>query len=254
MEYLYAAQPLGVGAGSGEAPASPITAAGKHVIVIGGGDTGADCVGNSHREGAASVTQLELLGEPPALAARRPHAVAALAAEAAPLRYAIEEGGEQGFAISTTELTGATAGSSRSHWAQNVGHAAVRARSRAREVEHPADLVLLAMGFLAPEHDRCSSSSASSIDPRGNVQAGAYATSRRRRLRRRRRAPRPVADRVGDQRGPPVRARGRPLPAACRPRTSATSSPRAPRSSTTRATARRRPSRRPGARERASRS
>ena len=53
-----------------------ITAAGKHVIVIGGGDTGADCVGNAHREGAASVTQIELVGEPPAAAAGRPDAVA----------------------------------------------------------------------------------------------------------------------------------------------------------------------------------
>ena len=82
MEYLYGRNRWVAGNGEGT---SPITAAGKHVIVIGGGDTGADCVGNSHREGAASVTQIELLGEPPAHAPGRPHAVAALAREAAPL-------------------------------------------------------------------------------------------------------------------------------------------------------------------------
>src|SRR6202008_4110782 len=61
MDYLYGRNRF-VASGS----PGPITAAGKHVIVIGGGDTGADCVGNAHREGAASVTQIELLGEPPA--------------------------------------------------------------------------------------------------------------------------------------------------------------------------------------------
>ena len=81
MDYLYGRNRWVASNGDG---VSPITAAGKHVIVIGGGDTGADCVGNSHREGAASVTQIELLGEPPAHAPRRPHAVAALAREAAP--------------------------------------------------------------------------------------------------------------------------------------------------------------------------
>ena len=65
MDYLYGRNRSVAGDGEGQ---SPISAAGKHVIVIGGGDTGADCVGNSHREGAASVTQIELLGEPPALA------------------------------------------------------------------------------------------------------------------------------------------------------------------------------------------
>ena len=62
MEYLYVRNRAV--AANGGAPGA-ISAAGKHVIVIGGGDTGADCVGNSHREGAASVTQIELLGEPP---------------------------------------------------------------------------------------------------------------------------------------------------------------------------------------------
>ena len=83
MEYLYVRNRCG-GRRRRRADGA-ITAAGKHVIVIGGGDTGADCVGNSHREGAASVTQIELLGEPPAT---RPDDLTPwplLAGEAAPL-------------------------------------------------------------------------------------------------------------------------------------------------------------------------
>src|SRR5205823_10760159 len=78
MEYLYqrnrfvAREHGPLPAGAPPPPAEPISAAGKHVIVIGGGDTGADCVGNAHREGAASVTQIELVGEPPP---NRPDAV-----------------------------------------------------------------------------------------------------------------------------------------------------------------------------------
>ena len=82
MDYLYDRARVLAG---GAAPTGRITAAGKHVLVVGGGDTGADCVGHSHREGAASVTQIELLGEPPDVAPGRPHAVAALAREAAHL-------------------------------------------------------------------------------------------------------------------------------------------------------------------------
>ena len=74
-------------------PVNVITAAGKHVIVIGGGDTGADCVANAHREGAASVTQIELVGEPPARRPGRPDAVAAVADEAPHLVRA--EGGRR---------------------------------------------------------------------------------------------------------------------------------------------------------------
>ena len=67
MEYLYAAQPRRRRHGR----AGDHARRGKHVIVIGGGDTGADCVASAHREGAASVTQIELLGEPPAQPPRR---------------------------------------------------------------------------------------------------------------------------------------------------------------------------------------
>ena len=98
------AQPR-VCAGRTAARPAPITAAGKHVIVIGGGDTGADCVGNSHREGAASVTQIELLGEPPP---SRPDDLTPWPRWPMKYRrsYAIKEGGEQDFSISTTAFTG----------------------------------------------------------------------------------------------------------------------------------------------------
>ncbi len=90
MDYLYqrtrwVARELGAvpaGAPPEPAPEQTISAAGKHVIVIGGGDTGADCVGQAHREHAASVTQIELLGEPPPHTARRGHPLAPLADEA----------------------------------------------------------------------------------------------------------------------------------------------------------------------------
>ncbi len=65
MDYLYVRNRAVAAAGDGPVPAGEISAAGKHVVVIGGGDTGADCVGNSIREGALSVVQFELLPEPP---------------------------------------------------------------------------------------------------------------------------------------------------------------------------------------------
>ena len=84
-------------------PSSTITAQGKDVVVIGGGDTGADCVGNALREGARSIVQLELLPEPPAAAPRRPHAVAAVAAEVPPQ---LRDGGGQGAARRRAGLLG----------------------------------------------------------------------------------------------------------------------------------------------------
>jgi glutamate synthase (NADPH) small chain len=152
-----------------------ITAAGKHVIVIGGGDTGADCVGNSHREGAASVTQIELLGEPPE---HRPDDKTPWPRWPVKLRtsYALKEGGERDFAISTTKLTGDEDGNVRTiHWVQNSGEPPFEA-IEGTESSHPADLVLLAMGFLHPEPGVLEQLGVDR-DGRGNVKAGAYASS-----------------------------------------------------------------------------
>jgi glutamate synthase (NADPH/NADH) small chain len=143
MEYLYTRN-RGV-AGSHEAE---ISAAGKHVVVIGGGDTGADCVASSHREGAASVTQIELLGEPPA---KRDDALTPWPLWPVKLRtsYALNEGGERSFAISTTHLSG-DGRVEAIHWVQNEGVPPFEAVP-GTEHSQPADLVLLAMGFTGPE-------------------------------------------------------------------------------------------------------
>ena len=143
MEYLYGRNRAIAGTA---APA--ISAAGRHVIVIGGGDTGADCVASAHREGAASVTQIELLGEPPA---RRSDELTPWPLWPVKLRtsYALKEGGERSFAISTTGLSG-DGRVERIHWVRNGGAPPFEPLPGTEE-SRPADLVLLAMGFLGPE-------------------------------------------------------------------------------------------------------
>jgi glutamate synthase (NADPH/NADH) small chain len=125
-----------------------ISAMGKHVVVIGGGDTGADCVASAHREGAASVTQIELLGEPPA---RRDDALTPWPLWPMKMRtsYALQEGGERSFAVSTTHLSG-DGTVERIHWVQNSGTPPFEAVP-GTEHSQPAELVLLAMGFTGPE-------------------------------------------------------------------------------------------------------
>ena len=143
MAYLYDRARSIAGTGGGE-----ITAAGKHVVVIGGGDTGADCVAHAHREGATSVTQIELVGEPPAT---RPDDLTPWPSWPTKLRtsYALKEGGERDFAISTTRLSG-EGRVERIHWQQNSGRPPFELVPATEEVR-PAELVLLAMGFVGPE-------------------------------------------------------------------------------------------------------
>src|SRR5690242_18433706 len=143
MDYLYGRNRAV--AGSAE-PA--LTATGKHVIVVGGGDTGADCGASAHREGAASVTQIELLGEPPAT---RPDDVTPWPLWPAKLRtsYALEEGGDREFAISTGRLSG-NGRVEKIHWARNSGVPPFEPIDGTEETR-PAELVLLAMGFVGPE-------------------------------------------------------------------------------------------------------
>jgi glutamate synthase (NADPH/NADH) small chain len=150
-----------------------ISAAGKHVLVVGGGDTGADCVGHAHREGAASVTQIELLGEPPE---RRPDDLTPWPRWPVKLRtsYALKEGGERDFAISTTALTG-NGKVEQVHWVQNSGEPPFDPIEGTDETR-PVDLVLLAMGFLHPEQPLLEALGVDT-DARGNAKAGTYATS-----------------------------------------------------------------------------
>ena len=180
MEYLYErARAIAADVGTaGELapppPERPITAAGKHVIVIGGGDTGADCVANAHREKAASVTQIEVLEEPPA---RRPDAITPWPRWPMKIRtsYALKEGGERDFAISTTHLSGSNGAVEQIHWAHNDGTPPF-APIPGTEESRPAELVLLAMGFLHPEQSLLEHFGVDR-DARGNVAAPEYATS-----------------------------------------------------------------------------
>jgi glutamate synthase (NADPH/NADH) small chain len=144
MEYLYErAREIEFGQDAS------LSAAGKHVIVIGGGDTGADCVGHAHREGAASVTQIELLGEPPE---NRPDDLTPWPRWPIKLRtsYALKEGGDRDFALSTTHLAGEDGRVKTIHWQRNTGAPPFDLVAGTEE-EHPAELVLLAMGFTGAE-------------------------------------------------------------------------------------------------------
>jgi glutamate synthase (NADPH/NADH) small chain len=168
MDYLYdRARSLAGAAGA-------ISAAGRHVVVIGGGDTGADCVGHAHREGAASVTQIELLGEPPA---SRPDDVTPWPLWPMKLRtsYALAEGGDRDFAISTTTLSGANGRVERIHWQRNSGVPPFELVAGTEE-SRPAELVLLAMGFLGPEPEVLDRLGVER-DQRGNAAARDYLTT-----------------------------------------------------------------------------
>ena len=155
------------------APGGTITAAGKHVIVIGGGDTGSDCIGTSTRQGAASITQLEILPKPPDREDK------SLTWPDWPLRLRTsssqEEGCERDWAVLTKRARGANGKIEalecvRVDWAQQGG------RWVMQEVpdsgfELKADLVLLAMGFVGPRRLGMVEQSGVALDPRGNVQA-----------------------------------------------------------------------------------
>ncbi|MGH2969261.1 MAG: FAD-dependent oxidoreductase, partial [Solirubrobacteraceae bacterium] len=132
-----------------------------------------DCVGHSHRECAASVTQIELLGEPPPT---RPDDLTPWPRWPVKLRtsYALKEGGDRDFAISTTALTG-NGRVEQVHWVENTGTPPFDSIPGTEETR-PAELVLLAMGFLHPEQPLLEALGVER-DARGNAKAGAYATS-----------------------------------------------------------------------------
>jgi glutamate synthase (NADPH/NADH) small chain len=142
----------------------PITAKDKHVVIIGGGDTGADCLGTAHRQGAASVTQLEIMPEPPQTrASATPWPTWPLMLRTS---SAHEEGGERVFAVSTTEYVGAD-GRITALRLTDVDASFQPIEGTEREI--PADLVLLAMGFVSPQHEGLLDDLGVDYDPRGNV-------------------------------------------------------------------------------------
>jgi len=176
MDYLYERTRQVRDAGG--APGA-ISAQGKHVVVIGGGDTGADCVGNSIREGALSVTQLELLPEPPE---KRPddRTPWPLWPQKYRLSYAMEEAkaiekGEQDYSITTTQFRGADGRVAALEIAQ-AAPAPPFGPVEGTERELKAELVLLAMGFLHPEPLLLEGLGVEK-DGRGNAAASVYETS-----------------------------------------------------------------------------
>jgi glutamate synthase (NADPH/NADH) small chain len=165
------------GAGDAEARAAPagtISAAGKHVIVIGGGDTGSDCIGTSTRQGAASITQLEILPQPPERENK------ALTWPNWPMKLRTsssqEEGCERDFAVATKRVLGARGRLEalecvRLEWTAGPGGRPAMSEIAGSEFTLRADLVLLAMGFVGPRLDCVVADCGVAIDARGAVAA-----------------------------------------------------------------------------------
>ena len=154
-----------------------ITAHGKHVVIIGGGDTGADCLGTSTRQGAASITQLEIMPEPPGdRPANQPWPTYPMIFR---VSSAHEEAGDRVYAVSTQEFLGDESGRVRSLRLVDVvfeGGRPVEVGGTEREI--PADLVLLAMGFTGPQTAGLVEQLGCELDERGNVRRDAtYASS-----------------------------------------------------------------------------
>ena len=135
-------------AGDRNIPGQPILATGKHVVIIGGGDTGADCLGTSHRQRAATVTQFEIMPTPP------PERAASTPWPLWPLQLRTEssheEGGQREWSVATTKFTGDSRGNVQQLHAVRVGPAPGFEPIPGSQFTIDADLVLLAMGFTGP--------------------------------------------------------------------------------------------------------
>ncbi|MGD0602165.1 MAG: glutamate synthase subunit beta [Streptosporangiaceae bacterium] len=173
MEYLPPSN-RAVAAGGQLAPADPaISARGRHVVIIGGGDTGADCLGTVHRQGAASVTQLEIMPRPPEV--RPGHQPWPTYPMIYRVSSAHEEGGDRTYAVSSLEFLGDAGGRVRAlRLADANGFDPVPGTER----DLPCDLVLLAMGFTGAERPGLLADLGVEFDQRGNVGRDQfYATS-----------------------------------------------------------------------------
>jgi glutamate synthase (NADPH/NADH) small chain len=164
------------------APTGTISAKGKHVVVIGGGDTGSDCIGTSNRHGAASITQLEILPKPPE------HENKPLTWPDWPLKLRTssshEEGCDRDWAVATKRAIGSNGKIEalecvRVEWKLGDGGKMNLVEVPGSEFQLKADLVLLAMGFVSPVHKGFVEQAGVALDPRGNVKANVidYKTS-----------------------------------------------------------------------------
>ena len=164
MEYLPPANKVQ----QGDLLTSPISATGKHVVIIGGGDTGADCLGTAHRQGAASVTQLEILPQPPETrSATNPWPQWSFIYRTS---SAHEEGGERLFSVTTDRFLGDEKNNVRALVICEVKSEAgsfVKVEGTERELR--ADLVLLALGFVGPEKSSWIDQLGVQVDLRGNI-------------------------------------------------------------------------------------
>jgi glutamate synthase (NADPH/NADH) small chain len=164
MEYLPPANRVQ----QGDLDETPIHARDKHVVIIGGGDTGADCLGTAHRQGAASVTQLEIMPHPPRLRTD------AMPWPTYPMVYRVssahEEGGERVYSVNTEEFLGTEGGAVRALRLSEVEMKDGRfVPVEGTDRELPADLVFLAMGFVGPEKGKLIEGLGVGLDVRGNV-------------------------------------------------------------------------------------
>ena len=164
MEYL----PWANKVQEGDLDDAPIHAAGKHVVIIGGGDTGADCLGTAHRQGAASVTQLEIMAQPPETrAANNPWPQWSMIYR---VSSAHEEGGDRLFSVNTEKFLDDGDGNVRALLIHEVEMVDGRfAKVEGTDSELPADLVFLAMGFTGPEKGSWLDQLGVNFDERGNL-------------------------------------------------------------------------------------
>ncbi len=199
--------------------ASPISAEGKHVVIIGGGDTGADCLGTAHRQGATSVTQLDYNPEPPEYRdeSRSPWPMWPIVLRTR-LSPAHAEGGDRRYEVAVQRFLGDDQGNLR---AMQIAEVKVERDAEGRRVitpvgdslEIPCELALLAIGFDGVEHMPLLDGLGLTAQPsrRFAMRVG-LADRRTRRVCLWGRSPRRLADRVGHRRRPQRRARGRQIP------------------------------------------
>lgn len=177
MEFLKRQNQLVCGELSDTTPG--LNAHGKHVIVIGGGDTGSDCVGTSRRQGAASITQLEILPKPPDV--RPPDTPWPLWPRTMRTSSSHEEGCARMWGVMTTQFSGTETRVSQLHgvevdWVKKNDQWKI-VEKPGTEFSLPTDLVLLAMGFVHVEHGPLVSGLGLELDGRGNIRTQNFQTN-----------------------------------------------------------------------------